>query len=280
MSMNLESISTGATIRAPRILLVGGEKLGKSSFACGTTFENNRVTGAGINSPIVISVKGEEGVDGLNVAKFPTANSFDDVVEALVTLYKEDHDFKTVVLDSASALEPLIFDAVCKDAGKSSIEDVGGGYGKGYLLALEKWRKLCNGLDALRADKGMSSVIIGHIKIKRFNDPNGESFDQYQFDVNEKANALISRWADVSLFCNTKVAVKKEEKGFGQTKNRAIDTTGGQRFLFTQKRPSHPGGGRGVYGQLPYELPLEWTAFENAVASVAASYNTNQKKEK
>ena len=59
--------------------------------------------------------------------------------------------------------------------------------------------------------------------------------------------------------------IRKEELGFKE-KKRGIDTTGGQRFLFTQKRPAHPGGGRGIYGRLPYELPLDWSIFEKAIA--------------
>jgi hypothetical protein len=81
---------------------------------------------------------------------------------------------------------------------------------------------------------------------------------------------LLKRWADVILFCNTKVSVKKEgeDTTFSKAKKRGYDLTHGQRFLYTQKRPAHPGGGRGIYGSLAYELPLSWTAFEEAVAEL------------
>lgn len=268
MAFNLASISADKVIRAPRIILLGVEKMGKTSFACGTHFENGVMTDEGLNSPIIIPTKGEEGSDALNVAKFPTATSFDNIMEAIGSLYQEQHDYRTVVLDSASTTEPLVFDAVCKDHNNKSIEEVGGGYGKGYTEALTRWRQLTEGLDALRAEKNMASIIIGHVKVKRFDDPTGDSFDQYQFDINEKAANLLFRWADLILFCNTKVVVKKEDKGFGQKQKHGIDATNGQRFLFTQKRPAHPGGGRGVYGALPYELPLDWKIFEEVVASI------------
>jgi hypothetical protein len=115
----------------------------------------------------------------------------------------------------------------------------------------------------------MASVIIGHVKVKRFDDPNGASYDQYQFDINDKGANLLYRWADLILFANTKVVVKTEDKGFGAKKARGIDITGGERFLFTQKRPAHPGGGRDPYGQLPYEMPLDWSVFEQSVADIA-----------
>ncbi len=269
MAISLASISKGAQIRAPRIIVLGVEKIGKTCFACGSKFENGQLVETAINSPVVIPAKGEEGADALDVPVFPACKTFEEVMEALGSLYEEKHEFKTLVLDSASALEPLIWDTLCREYNTDSIEKIGGGYGKGYTEAVNRWRGLLEGLDALRSEKNMASIIIGHVKVKRFDDPTGESFDQYQFDINEKAANLLFRWADLILFCNTKVVVKKEDAGFGQDKKRGIDTTGGQRFLFTQKRPAHPGGGRGYYGQLPYELSLDWSVFENAVAQVA-----------
>jgi hypothetical protein len=269
MAITLDSIRREKRVRAPRMLLLGVEKIGKTTFACGSQFENGLLARTGINSPILIPIRGEEGADSLDVPQFPTCASFNDITDSLAALYAEAHEHKTVVLDSASAMEPLIWDAVCTKHNVSGIEEVGGGYGKGYIEAVGMWREILEGLDSLRTEKNMASIIIGHTKVKRFDDPNGESYDQYQFDINDKSAALLFRWADLILFCNTKVTVKKEEKGFGQKKARGIDVTGGQRFLFTQKRPAHPGGGRNIYGRLPYELPLDWSAFEAAVASVA-----------
>ena len=267
MAITLASLSKGTQVRAPRIIVLGVEKIGKTTFSCGTRFDKNgQIAETGINGPVVLPIKGEEGADALDVTSFPTMTSYDETMEAIGALYGEDHAHMTAVIDSASALEPLIWDSVCKADKSDSIEEVGGGYGKGYTESLRYWRSLLEGLDALREKKEMSSIIIGHVKAKRFDDPTGDSYDRYTFDINDKAANLLFRWADVILFCNTKVVVKKEDKGFGAEKKRGIDITNGQRFLFTQKRPAHPGGGRGVYGHLPYELPLDWSEFEKAVS--------------
>ncbi len=276
MAISLASISKGVQIRAPRIVILGVEKIGKTTFACGTRFENGQIAETGLNKPIVLPTKGEEGADSLDVASFPTLMTYDDVMQGIGSLYAEEHEYRTAIIDSASALEPLVWDAVCKANSVQSIEEVGGGYGKGYTEAVQYWRTLLDGLDALRSEKGMASIIIGHVKVKRFDDPTGDSYDQYMFDINDKAANLIFRWADVILFCNTKVVVKKEDKGFNQEKKRGIDVTGGARFLYTQKNPAHPGGGRGIYGQLPYELPLDWNEFEKAVANAASVATPDQ----
>lgn len=253
MAFDLKSIQSGAIVRAPRMILLGVEKIGKSTFA------------AGADDPVFLPIKQEEGVDAIDAPKFPTAMTFDQVMEAIGTLYQENHDFRTLVIDSVSALEPVIWESVCAEAKADSIEKVGGGYGKGYTEALGKWRTLMSAIDALRSEKNMACILIGHVTVKRFDDPLGDSYDQYQFDIHNKAANAVFRWADSIVFANTKTAVKKEEVGFNKEKKRGVDITG-NRFLFTRKTPAHPGGGRGVYGQLPYELPLDWAAYSAAVS--------------
>lgn len=268
MAMNLAGITNESAVKAPRIVLLGTEKIGKTTFACGSKVEDGKVVAHGLNNPIVLSVKGEEGADAIPVPKFPVANTFDEVMDALGALYSEEHGYGTVVIDSASALEPVLWDSICADYNVNNIEKVGGGYGKGYTEALSRWRDLLDGLDGLRGSRNMASIIIGHVKVKRFDDPQGDSYDTYTFDINDKASNMLFRWADLILFANTKVVVKKEELGFNKEKKRGVDVSNGQRYVYTQKKPAHPGGGRGLYGSLPYELPFDWASFETAVAGL------------
>lgn len=255
MSFSLDSISQAKTVRAPRIILLGTEKVGKSTFASQSP------------SPIFLPIKGEEGIDDIEVPHFPTAKSFDDVIQMLAVLYTEKHDYQTVVIDSMSTLESLVWETVCKRERADSIEKVGGGYGKGYVEALHEWRKLMDGLDSLRNDRNIASVLIGHVQVKTFADPTSGSFDHYEFDINKKASSALAKWADSILFAHRKTYVQKEDAGFGKERKRG--TGADERCLYTQKRPSHPGGGRGVYGRLPYELPLTWPAFQDAVAAAS-----------
>lgn len=254
MAFNLQSIQQGSILRPPRMILLGTEKVGKSTFA------------AGSDKPIFLPIKQEEGIDALDVPKFPTAMTFDQVLEAITSLYQEDHEFGTLVIDSVSALEPVIWESVCADAKAESIEKVGGGYGKGYTEALYKFRTLMQALDALREEKNMAIILIGHVVVKRYDDPLGDSFDQYQFDIHAKAANALYRWADSIGFANTKTAVKREDVGFNKEKKRAVQT-GDSRFLFPRKSPGHPGGGRGVYGKLPAEIELTWASYMEAVTN-------------
>jgi hypothetical protein len=244
-------------LHAPRIILLGVEKIGKSTFA------------AGSDRPIFITVKGEDGIDSLSVPQFPTCHSTNDLFSCLSSLWSESHDYGTVVLDSSTALEPVIFSEVCAANRAKDINSDGLGYSRGYREAAKIWRKITEALDALRNDKNMASIIIGHVKVKRFDSPDSGSWDQWQCDLNEFAYGLLHKWADVILFANTKVTIRSEDAGWGKDNKRGIDITGGARFLYTQKNPAYPAGGRGVYGRLPAELPLNWNNFMDAVSAAS-----------
>lgn len=251
MALSLSSISIDTAIRAPRILLYGTEKIGKTTFA------------AGAPKPVFLSIKGEQGTDGLGVAKFPTIESFEMTMDAIETLYKSDHDYQTIVIDSVSTLEPAIWQHVCKIDGKETIERVLGGFSKGYIEALKYWRAITDGLDALRDHKNMISILIGHVTVKPFNDPLTDPYDTYISTLHNKAASALQQWADVILFANSKVSRLDKDIGSGRA------TMTAERKLFTQKRPAHPGGGRHIYGRLPYEIDLSWSAFENAIAAAS-----------
>ena len=74
--ITLESLSKGQQTRAPRMVILGVEKIGKTSFACGCHFdETGALAETGLNAPVVIPCKGEEGADGIGVTTFPTPTS-------------------------------------------------------------------------------------------------------------------------------------------------------------------------------------------------------------
>jgi hypothetical protein len=253
MAISLASISKTKSLKAPRIILLGVEKIGKSTWASQTP------------APIFLPVRQERGLDNIDTQAFPVIQNYDEAVACIGTLLIEEHQFKTVVIDSASSLEPLVWDQACRDnpvAGKpaASIEKIGGGYGKGYIEATKYWRDLLEGLDALRDEKGMGVVIVGHTKVKSVNDPMVDPYDSYIWDIHQAAANLLYRWADVTLFAKTRSFVKTVDE-IGDKKTRH-GIGGTDRICYTQKRDAHPGGSR---FDLPYELPFTYAAFAAAL---------------
>ena len=129
--MDLKSIRRNDTISAPRLLVYGVEGIGKSTFA------------AGAPNPIFILT--EDGLGSLPVQHFPLATSTDDIMGAISTLYGEAHNFGTVVVDSLDWLEAIVQREVEE---KHDAKELA--YGKGAIIAAEKWRMILEGLNALR----------------------------------------------------------------------------------------------------------------------------------
>jgi hypothetical protein len=248
MAISMSTVQTGTQNRPPRIVLLGVEKIGKSTF------------GASANAPIFLPIEGEEGVDFLDVPKFPTLKTYAQTIEALTALLAEEHAFKTVVIDSFSALEKLVWaEVVARDTQPktTNITNACGGFHQGYVVALNYWNKIAALLDELRNTKGMTTIIIGHVIIKSITEPGQDSYDAYEWSIHKKAAELFYRWADVILFANKKITVSEDGK--------AQEVFNGERLLYTQKEPTHPGGGRGPYGHLPPKLPFKWDAFVGAI---------------
>lgn len=243
MAFDLRSIRKNESLAAPRVMVYGVEGIGKSTFA------------AGAPSPIFIQT--EDGLGNLDVAHFPLANSIKDVLDAIGALYTDEHTFGTVVVDSLDWLETHIVREV---EAKHDAKDLA--YGKGAMIAAEKWREVLAGLNALRNDKSMAVILIAHTTIKRFDSPEVEPYDRYQPKLQERSNALVREWCDAVLFANYRTIVKKDDVGFNKTNNRGIST--GERLLFTSERPAFMAKNR--YG-LPESIALSWEAFATAITT-------------
>ncbi len=247
----MDTIRTGRRQRPPRILLYGTEGIGKST------------TAAGAPNPIFIPT--EDGLDQIDCASFPLAKSLADVESAIGALYTDEHEFQTVVIDSADWLERLIWDDLCEKYGVDSIEKVDGGYSKGYTHALTPWRRLLDGLNALRNQRGMAVILLAHAKVEKFEDPEASAYDRYSPRLHKHATALIDEWCDAVLFATRKIITKTEDAGFNRKRTTAagLGTDGGERILRCVGSPACIAKNR---YSLPAELPLSWAALMQAMS--------------
>lgn len=193
----------------------------------------------------------------LAVDHFPLATKTVDVFDAIGALYGEDHTFRTVVVDSVDWLETLIWRDV---EAKYDAKDLA--FGKGAMIAADRWREVLEGLNALRTQRGMAVILIAHTEIRRFDSPETEPYDRYQPKLQARTSALVREWCDAVLFANYRTIVKKDEVGFNKTVARGVST--GERLLFTSERPAYMAKNR---YSLPESLPLSWAAFEQAITT-------------
>lgn len=186
--------------------------------------------------------------------------SYSEVQSGVAELLASSHDHQSLVVDTLDRLESLMWTWLCERDGKSGIEDYG--YGKGYIAALEEWRRLLMSFDRLRSERGMSIILLGHSVIRTFKNPTGEDFDRYQLRINDKAAGLIKEWADVVGF------VAFEEGGSklkGEARARGWST--GKRQVHFERSAAYDAKSRIVLpGSVDLDPTNPWAPLAAAVA--------------
>lgn len=236
----LARVTVGKQPAPRRTLIYGLHGVGKSTFAS--------------HAPEPVFLDTEGGLNDLDAPRFPQLKTLIDFKACLRALHREEHDYKTVVIDSLDWLEPLMWAEVCEQHGEKSIESFG--YGRGYVLALSHWRNILNGLDALRRDRSIAVVLVAHSKIERFESPDTESYDRYAPRLHKSASALVTEWCDEVLFATYKVFTKTLRERFNKERTQAIGT--GERIMWTTERPCALAKNR---LRLPEQINLDWDEY-------------------
>lgn len=240
----IQEIVKGVQRSPRRVMLYGVAGVGKTTLAAST------------RSPIFVQL--EDGLADVGADRFPLARDYETVMRCLRTLYREPHDYATVAIDSIDWLERCVLTQVVQDRGVKSIEDIP--YGKGYALALDYWRRILAGLDALRNDRKMGVVLVAHSAIVRFEDPATEAYDRFQPRLHKAASALLVEWCDEVVFATYRVRTRQTGDGY-ERRTKGVGT--GERILYTAERPSHIAKNR---SRLPAEMDFDSETFARIVA--------------
>jgi len=239
--ISLKDVNTGQPKKPPRIVLIGEEGIGKSTF--------------GNNSPLPIFLCSEDGLVGADFWNTPniTPMSWPQTLDFIKALINDDHPYKTLVIDTIDWIEPLLNDFICKNDNKKNIEEFG--YGKGHLLAAIEWRSFLSLLEKLRSKKNMIILINAHCQIKTFSNPIGDNYDRYEMKVSKQISSLTREWADAVLFSKYEVYTIKEG-------NKAKGYSDSKRVVFTNKSVAWDAKNR--YG-MPEKLPLDFNDVIQAI---------------
>jgi hypothetical protein len=223
----LSKVERGVRRKPLCIVFYGAKGIGKSSFPLGAP------------NPIYL---GSEDNSELNAAKFPQVRKWADFEQSLAALVKEDHNYKTLVIDTVDNLQEIAeLEILSKEPGKT-MATAFGGYGKAYEKMANMFLHVRESyLKVLRETKGMNIVLLAHADKTKHEDPiTGGSWDNFQTSIHKKIKPIFEDWSSAILFANYHVEEGKKENHF---------TGDGTRYIWTQERPSHAAKNR-------FDLPL------------------------
>ncbi|GDX83907.1 hypothetical protein LBMAG42_57180 [Deltaproteobacteria bacterium] len=245
-------IQTGVAASPLRVILQGQEGVGKTTWAA--------------SCPGALFLTCEDGGGILDYARV-LCSSWDDLRQAVWTIQREGlpNGLTAIVIDTIDSFERLLWQELIEKANCDTIEEVGGGFGKGYTRAAENMAALSADLDIVRRKHGINVILLAHVHVRPFNDPNGPAYDRYEMRMHKGTAALWSSWADAVLFaCFDVTVLKTGKKGRVQNasemeKGKATDI---RRVVYTSKDAAYDAKNR--HG-LPDELPLDFAAFAKAI---------------
>lgn len=179
--------ATGIT--AYRWLIHGWPKTGKTSLA------------AMFPDPLFLQT--EDGCRAISVYALPV-DSWAGIKSIAEALHKEEHGYKTVVLDVTERLYDLLCEDVAKAAGVKHISDMG--YGAGWAMVNRKFHAFLEYLTGV----GLCPVAICHSTVIKDNSGPVE-ISRVVPNLPASARKVLVGWADVTLYLEVEFTEDKAE---------------------------------------------------------------------
>lgn len=261
----LANVTTGATSEGLRIVIAGMEKMGKTTLTSG--------------APGALLVPLEIGYSGIQVSKTPMIQQYDHVMaflnEVVGDIQAGTFAYKTIIFDSATALERQIHEAVLNrdpayaNGNKKAItmESALGGYGKAYTYANELFNNFLKMCDWLAVYYGINIVLTCHVFAAKLIDPSQGEYDSWDLLLHSPKNQktygkreMITQWADVIGFLHEPIYITKADnvsKGVSANKGRVLGLS---------RTPSYVAGNRfGVEGEIAIPKEKGWNYLAQAI---------------
>ena len=250
-----------------RVVIAGVEKIGKTTFTC--------------SAPRPLLIPLEHGYMGIKVNTTPQPASFTDVIslldEIITTAQKGKFQFKSLIFDSATALERLIHDAVLasdpafKKGNKNALtmESALGGYGKAYQYANEKFAEFLSKCDQLATFGAINIILTCHVFAGKVIDPAFGEYDAWDLLLHSPKNnktygkrEMLMQWADIVGFLHEPLFISKSKDSdvsMGISKNAG-------RILGVERIPAYAAGNRfGMKGELSVAKEQSWNYLAHAI---------------
>lgn len=197
----------------------------------------------------------------------------EQVMSQLRWLMTEEHDRKTLVIDTTSTMSTKFETQLCQMHGVDNVADACGGYHKGFIALSEWHREVREACDTIRKHKNMTIIFLSHLGINKIKSaPDADEYAVYSLDMHSALAKAYINEVDCVFYIKKRLAIEgaeKDRKGRITKYGKAIDT--GERILITS--------GDGKFGYVEaknrYSMPgeIELNLGENPVMQYIPYYN-------
>jgi len=165
------------------------------------------------------------------------ASSFENLLSLGEDIAAGEYDIQTAVFDSITGFEKLCFIHHCEEYfdGDWSTEGFYS-YQKGPKQAAKvDWPRFLDVLDLIRK-AGINVVLIGHSRVKPYNNPEGADYDRFICYCDPETWSTTHRWAQGVLFYNYLVELDLSKKRGPKTK---VKDDGEGRMIYCDWSPAY-----------------------------------------
>lgn len=257
MAINLTQLSRPTKDRAMVATLFSEPGLGKTTLAA--------------MFPNPVFIRTEDGTASLeghpDAMLFPVARSTQEVFDAIEALATQEHDRKTLVVDSVTQFEKIVTREILDSEPNPKCKNMAaahGGYGKAFGMLDKRHQDLREACDYLVTDLKMNVVFIAHATTEELELPDVDKYSRYtiQLHKNRQYDCVhhYSNNADMVAFVRLKTLLRGTDGG----KKRAISD--GEREIITFPVASNISKNRyGITSPIDFDLSGEFP-FKNYVA--------------
>lgn len=156
--------------------------------------------------PKPIVIRAEDGLQAIRSENrpdaFPVIQSVDQLWDQLTALINEDHEYKTMIIDSVTALERMFIQHVVDSDPKKpkSINQALGGYGAGMNAVAVLHQRVRKAAGMLNERKGMHVVFIAHADTETIELPDQDPYTRYSLRLGKKSTAAYVDDSDLVGF--------------------------------------------------------------------------------
>ncbi len=177
--------------------------------------------------PNPVFIRSEDGMQSIPSADRPDAlpmiASADDLWEQLTALINENHEYKTLVIDSVTALERLFINHVVDSDPKNpkSINQALGGYGAGLAAVASMHQRVRKAAGILNTKRGMHVVFIAHADTVTVEPPDQDPYTRYDLRLGKRSVAPYTDDVDIVAY----LKLETHTMGDGERKKAISDGT-------------------------------------------------------